>query len=146
MFPETEVNINVPTQTSTNLNLERCFLFDYTEKKYVTKDGKLVTTTNIEAIKQWVILLLKTKLDKYKVYDGTEFGVTFYNIIGQKKLPQGYINSEIKREIEEKVVLHKGISGISNFNVERTSNGLFISFKVNLMDGSLVESEVLIVV
>ena len=143
MFPETEVNIdNLVQQTnqaSTNTRLGRCFLFDFSEGEYVTKDGKLIEATEEQAIKQWVELLVRTVLNKYKVYENTGFGTTFDRIIGQKTLPQGFINSEVKRELEEKVIMHKRISGISDFSTIRTRYGLEIRFTVNKVDESMQE-------
>ncbi|WP_432408565.1 DUF2634 domain-containing protein [Wukongibacter sp. M2B1] len=132
MFPSLDLNAvsDAITTEYNNAKLGRVFLFDFNTGKYLLKDGKMVEATYGEGIKQWVIMLIATEFGKYNVYKDTEFGLRLRQLIGKKNIPIGIINSEVKRQIEEKIVLHPQITGIQNFTAIRGNNELKISFEV----------------
>lgn len=131
--------------TSIVPKMGKVFLFDFKEKRHVLKDGKPVEATYEQAIQQWVTMLLITDLDKYAVYRGTEFGMTFREFIGRRDLPVGVVVSEVKRQLEEQVTRHPEIVSVSNFAMTRDNNAALISFYVETKRGviSVVESEVI---
>lgn len=38
------------------------------------RDGKLVECDGIDAIKVWIEKILRTEKNRYKIYDGTDYG------------------------------------------------------------------------
>ncbi|MWC26626.1 DUF2634 domain-containing protein [Paenibacillus sp. MMS18-CY102] len=141
MFPET---ILPSLDTLTSPSLGNVFLFDFESNSVVIRDGKPVLATYEQAIRQWVTLLIITEIDQYPIYDGTGFGLEFKHYIGRRDLPAGVISSELKRQLEEKVLLHPEITGISDMEVDRLDSKVILTFQVETKRGIVeaVESEV----
>ena len=111
-----------------SVKIGRTPLFDFATGQYVIKDGKVVECTQEEAIRQWVGFLIKTPADRFEVYEGTEFGTYIHNLIGWKDA--GFVASEIKRELEEKCIENRAISGIKNFDVIKNGGAIHINMTV----------------
>lgn len=135
MFPEFEVNIEEIATPSTD-KLGKVFLFNHKQGRHVLRDGKLVEATELEAVKQWIELLLKTQIDKYKIYQDTYFGLSTTELVGKKEYPIMILQSMIEQEIKEKATEHILIKSILGFKIDRTDRGLTISFKVVLKNGN----------
>lgn len=135
MFPQFEVNIE-EIATPSRDKLGKVFLFDPKSRRHILRDGKLVEATELEAVKQWVELLLKTQVDKYPIYKGTYFGLSTHELIGEKQFPLMMLQAMIEQEIKEKAVEHVLIKSIVSFKIERSDRGLTISFKVILKNGN----------
>lgn len=139
-FPETVINED---QTSEDISVGRSFVFDYVKGQHLIVDGKPKETTEFQAIEQWLELLIRTKLNKYSVYDDTDFGTTLENYKGHRQLPIGFIESELEREIQEACNKYcPAIERISDFSAERTTNGLIISFTAELTNSEALEVKV----
>lgn len=128
IFPQNERLEVVDTQGET---LGASLAFDYTENKFQLVDGSPKVITSLQAVRQWLELFVRTGLGKYKVYDGTAFGVDVSPLIGKKQVPRGAILSEIKREISEGVRLCPAVASVYGFVLE----GETISFIVRLRSG-----------
>lgn len=87
---------NEKIQLSTNL-VGRTMAFDFVAKKFVFTNGRNKETTQIEAIKQWIELFIRTRSDKFAIYD-SNFGVRLDDLIGYR-LPRSYVLAEIKKRI-----------------------------------------------
>lgn len=135
MFPEISVNIE-EIETPTKTSLGKVYLFDFKTGRHVTRDGKLVECTEVQAVKQWVELLLRTQLEKYPVYRDTYFGLSTDDIIGNKSIPVIMAQAIIEEEIKEKCLEHILIRAITNFSIDRTDRGLTIGFNVVLKNGN----------
>jgi hypothetical protein len=100
--------------------------------------------TSKEKVEVYVQMLIRTELDKYKVYKGTGFGMTYFKYRGNKQLPIGFINSEFKREIEEKVTALSVVDNISNFSIAIKGTALQVDFIINFTDNTNLQiSEVI---
>lgn len=134
MFPnDVDFAESKPKEELNKTRLGRSFKFNFKTGQHEVIDGKVVECTELEAIEQWVALLIRTKLDKYAVYQNTGFGTTWENYIGIRNLPTGFIESELEREIRESIKkLNPAIETIENFQAARTTRGLDITFDVNL--------------
>lgn len=142
MFPEIDYDfeaeeIQEPEMLPTTIG--RTPLFDFRNNRYVVKDGKIIECTQEEAVRQWVGFLVKTTAEKYRVYDGTEFGTYIENYIGYKDT--AFVASEIKREIEEKVELNRAIDRIEDFDAEKDGSRLKITLTIIMVDETEVEVE-----
>lgn len=129
IFPN---SVNGSFNTEENTRLGRSFVFDFETGQTQVVGGVVQETTELQAAKQWIELLVRTTLDKYVVYKGTGFGTSIQRYIGYRSLPFGFIESEFQREVEEGAQLNPAIEGISNFVLTRTTRGLIVEFTVNM--------------
>lgn len=143
IFPEVDYDFEAEEAMEAELQstvIGRTPLFDFKNKRYVLRDGKIVECSQEEALRQWIGFLIKTAAEKYPVYDGTEFGTYIENYIGYKD--PAFVVAEIKREIEEKVELNRAINTIEDFDYEKDGSKLKISLTVVATDETEVEVEI----
>ena len=132
-----EQQVKKPILTSTRLSAVLSYSWD--KKELMLVDGTPKLIYDIEAVKQWIILFLKTPKGKYRIYDGTPFGTSLYKLLGRKRLNNGYEESEVEREIKEGLVLCPAIRRVSGFNIKKDNKALVIYVQAELYDGSLVD-------
>ena len=151
MFPEININIdrlsNINTDTEYIEPLGKTFLFDFKTGTHKVIDGRLLECNLTESITQWIEVVLRTELNKYKVYtvDETEdFGISIYKYIGNRNIPLIYLASEHKREIETQIIKNRFIESITDYNTERVNRGLHIQFTVVLKNNNTIKKEVII--
>lgn len=143
MFPAyrdfAQVKNEIEKQSDLSSKIGRSFLFDYKKKQFVIMDGNVVEPSELEAIKQWLELLLRTALDKFIIYRGRAFGTTMENYIGIKSLPNGFIESELERELAEATNLCGAIERINSISTTRARDTLKIDLSVELKNKQLLE-------
>lgn len=143
MFPAyrdfAQVKNEIEKQSDLSSKIGRSFLFDYKKKQFVIMDGNVVEPSELEAIKQWLELLLRTALDKFIIYRGRAFGTTMENYIGIKSLPNGFIESELERELAEATGLCGAIERINSISTTRARDTLKIDLSVELKNKQLLE-------
>lgn len=117
--------------------------FDVKSKKIVVEDGKVQTATKKQQIQQWLYLLINTEFGKYKVYENTEFGISFlYEMRGHEYYSSGFTIAQIQDELAEKIKLHKYIDEVKEIKIEKDFNSLIITIVLKV-DAETVESEVI---
>ena len=117
-------------------------LFDFKNKKMVMKDGKVVMATGKEKIKQWIELLIRTEVDKYKVYKGTDFGLKdLYNLQGHQLFTSNYGISQMKADIKRSIEVKKEVNSVQNITITNNFNKLKIELTV-MVDEEVIVSEV----
>lgn len=139
MFPNDFIESDNVENTTENIGCD--FLFDYETGQHIIKNAALVECTTIQSIRQYIQNVLRTQANLYGVYIKNEtemFGISVYKYIGQRTLPMGYLNSELKREVTENLLKHPLIASVSNWIGTRERRGLNISFTVTLTDGSII--------
>lgn len=144
MFPEIDYDFEAEEEieeAAESTELGKVPLYDFENNCYALKDGKMVMCDQSEAVRQWVAFLIKTKMDKYKVYDGTEFGTYIEDYIGYKSNDIGFVMSEIEREITEKAELNRAIDYVDGFDFKKEDGLLKIYLTVYLKTGEEVEVE-----
>jgi hypothetical protein len=119
----------------------KTYLFDFEKGDFVRKDGKLVKVEGVEALKVWIEKNIRTEIDKYKVYEGSVYGVGIWELVGQN-LPQPFVESEIERELIESLSLHPEIESLTDFEFVREKSRLIIKFTVNVTNGTSFNQEV----
>lgn len=141
MFPSNFVeNTNIENE---NKEVGVDFLFDYSTSQHIMKNAVLVECTTLQSIQQFIQNVLRTKINTYKVYTEGEtetFGISIYDYLGQRTLPMGYINSELKREVTEQLLRHPLIAEVKDWKGTREKRGLHISFTTVLADGTVLET------
>lgn len=128
MFPQTET-ITVTQNTSDDI-VTKTYLFDFEKGDFVIRDGKLVECDGIEAIKVWIEKILRTEKGRFAIFDDTDYGCHLEDLIVGINYPVGYIEAELKREIEEALLLNSKISSVNNFKITRTRNNLIVEMEV----------------
>lgn len=137
MFPEYDEYEEITEETEESTEIGLTPLYDFDKREYVLRDGKIVYCDQKQAVAQWVGFLVLTTVGKYRVYDDTEFGTYIENYIGYKD--EGFVFSEIKREIQEKAELNRAIRLIDDFEMERVKDKLSVSMVVYMNDGEETE-------
>ncbi len=113
--------------------------FDESNNAQVTfENGKVKKAKNLkEKIQMYLQVLLRTELDKFEIYQNTNFGMTYFKFKGQK-LPQSIIISEIKREIVEHLEKISLFDSIQDFKIDMNGVTLKLSFNLILKDDSFL--------
>ncbi|NDO20357.1 DUF2634 domain-containing protein [Lachnospiraceae bacterium MD329] len=102
-------------------------LFDWEKGDFVIINGVPRLAVGKERIRNYTQKVLRTQLDRYKLYRGTGFGISTDKIIG-KSVAQDYKQSEIRRNITEELLKDDSIISIENFSMKQEGTHLNISF------------------
>ncbi|AOT70691.1 DUF2634 domain-containing protein [Geosporobacter ferrireducens] len=141
MLPEI-AQLEFHTETKAAEDFGKSFLFDFQQGDFVLRDGRLIKTDGIEALKVWIMKVLKTERGKFKIYEDTDYGTGLEDLIGQT-LPRDFVESELKREIRTALEKHPMIKSISNLNLSIDGEKVMIEFTVNLVQGNTFGQEVI---
>ena len=99
--------------------------------------------SKVEAVIQWIELLIRTEVDKYNVYKETEFGLTnLYALRGHSIYETPFFIMELERELKEKIESKSEISLVKDISTEHNFNKLIITLTVELVSGETLTSEV----
>lgn len=138
MFPEFSPQLQQNNQ-ETKTTLGKSFYFDFKSGDFILRDGKLIVTDGIEALKIWIMKILKTEKFKFKIYENgemSEYGVTLLELINSG-YPQFFIQAEIQREVTEALLRNIEITGLSNFIFTREKRTLVVNFDVSSIYGTI---------
>lgn len=139
MFPVFDFDTTIKAEEKEqDVNIGKSFVFDFKSKRFNVIAGKVKETTEEEAIRQWIELLLRTSIDKYKVYEGTGFGTNIEKLVGYKSM-RGFVESEMKREISEKIIMNRAIERIENFKTDFEGSMIEVSFTAILKNKKVLE-------
>jgi hypothetical protein len=141
MFPTSFIETTVTENDTEETGID--FIFDYSTRQHIIKNCVLSECTQLQTVQQYIQNVLRTKANLYKVYVRNEddvFGISVYDYIGTRTLPDGYLNSELKREVTELLLKHPLISEVKDWSGKRNKRGLEISFTTVLTDGTLLET------
>ena len=101
MFPSIDLSLINTTENDemqlSNNHVGRSFAFDYENKCFIFANGNNKDTTQVDAIKQWIELFIRTRSDKFAIYN-SDFGVRLDGLLGYR-LPRSYVLAEIKKRI-----------------------------------------------
>lgn len=139
MFPVFDFDTTIQAEEKwQDIKIGKSFVFDFKSKRFNVVAGKVKETTEEEAIRQWIELLLRTSIDKYKVYKGTGFGTNIDKLVGYKSM-RGFVESEMKREISEKIIMNRAIERIENFKTDLEGSMIEVSFTAILKNKKVLE-------
>ena len=133
-------NIDVAENTEVTENIKfKEPLFDFENGRTVIKDGNTVMTNKEQHIQQYITLLIRTEVDKFKVYKGTDFGLTdLYEQQGKQIFTTPFAIEEIKRELREKCILNPNIEFVTNIEVSINFNTVKIEMTVQVEGKELI--------
>ncbi|MBM0064923.1 DUF2634 domain-containing protein [Alkalicoccobacillus gibsonii] len=95
----------------------------------------------IDAIKQFVILSLRTERFAYAIYSH-DIGSELKAVCADEEASDAYKEMEIPRVIEEALLYDERIEAISNMEVEKSGDSFFVSFTVESEEGLFDVQEV----
>lgn len=142
MLPEQENNIIDDSNTETP-GKGKSFLFDFKEGEFSIVDGKVTATEGYEALKTWIIKVLKTESHTYKIYDGSDYGIINLRRLISSGYPYAYVKAEIEREVRENLVKNKNIVTVENFKFSREKRKIKCEFDC-ITNFGVIKSEVII--
>lgn len=119
-------------------------MFDFEEGEFVLMDGNPVIVTGRESVQVWLYKNIKTKLNRYIIYEDKgradrEYGSDMLELISGKKLPRILSEAEAERDISEMCVEHPFIRNIQNFTIRTEGIRAYVSFHVILKDGDMID-------
>lgn len=121
LFPfatDEEITLATPDVTASSI---REFGLDFDTGRLT---GKIVT--GVDALCVWAYLALKAKRYKWVIYSW-QYGEEYTNLIGYS-FDEDYLYSEVKRYIEECLLINEHITGIEDLVVNQVNEKLYISF------------------
>ncbi len=139
IFPKFDnIDVTENIEVSENIKFKEP-LFDFESGKTVIKDGNTVMTNKEQHIQQYITLLIRTEVDKFRVYRGTEFGLTdLYEQQGKQIFTTPFAIEEIKRELREKCILNPNIEFVTNIEVSINFNTVKIEMTVQVEGKELI--------
>ena len=94
MFPSIDLSLINTTENDemqlSNNHVGRSFAFDYENKCFIFANGNNKDTTQVDAIKQWIELFIRTRSDKFAIYN-SDFGVRLDGLLGYR-IVNGILN------------------------------------------------------
>jgi hypothetical protein len=142
MFPDTSDLPQAASADAIKYGFGKSFLFDFEKGDFVLKDGKLQPAEDAAALKVWIEKILRTKRSEYKIYENTPYGSRFDDLVVGSTYPPAFVDSELRREVEDALTQNPQIITISDFAVDRADSGCAISFSVTLASGLSFGQEV----
>lgn len=109
---------------------------NYKEYEVDPKTGRTTgrLLDGLAAVKAWAYRALKTQRLKYPIYTW-DFGSDLENFVGMS-LTKELAESEIRRTIEETLLLHPSITGITGFKLKLIDSKLYIECKIETVWGN----------
>lgn len=130
MLPEiAELEFDIEETNEDLPPIGKSFLYDFDKGDFVFKNGKLIELHGIDSLKMWIMKNMKTPKYRFRIYEGTEYGVTIEDLIGTN-LPRAYVEAEIKREVTESLLLSPYIDRLESWIFERDGTWMNINFTV----------------
>lgn len=124
--------IQAKTETAAVMEIPKEYEVDFRTGQLT---GRVVE--GIEAIKVWVWCCLHTQRFRYPIYSW-DYGADMEQYIGQG-LTAEYLETELRDEIEEALLVNEYITAIDDYTCTRTGSGAQISFRIQTTLGTLQE-------
>lgn len=147
MFPEENIDLTLETiaeEIKHSENVLISFSFNFIKKEFEIKDGSPVLIQELEATKQWIPKFLSTDLGTLEIYDGYKFGTSYKKMLGSKSINNGYIESEIEREIREGFLLCPSIKKIISYDSEKQGTRLCLRIVIALHSGASAQIDAIL--
>ena len=145
MFPE-NVTSDSTSDTTTNSiisnsdYIHKTLNYDYNKRQVIIKNGDVDLVDNYENGRNWIIKFIRTPIDVMEIYKGTGFGTSAYRLKGSKAI-SGMQFAQIQKEIQDGFLLNPNILAVTDFDMYKEKNLLYISVKVKLQDGYILEEK-----
>lgn len=148
MFPTGNVAVNLMTATTkdtipTTHKGKISFVFDFNKGDFEVEDGRVKECSGTQALEIWILKALHTQKNRYKVYEDTEYGALIEDLTVGTRYTIDFIESELRREIEDILFQNEQITGVSTFSCEYSGgDNLLVKFKVITVADGVLDEEV----
>lgn len=128
----------LPATNADSIGRSPTFVFqdDGRASRFQLVDGALVERQGVEAVKQWLELMLRQKPGRVPIYcvDGAvQPGVEQTST--DRRAPEGWIYAEIERNIRDTASFCPAIRTVDNFEFTRVRRGVEVRFTVHTRTG-----------
>ena len=103
------------------------------------KNKNPVELEGVDALKLWIEKCIRTQLDRYSIYKGKRYGANIEDLVIGKSYGSGFVESELRREIEEALLRHEDILSLSSFSIATKRKLMEITFSLATTYGELSE-------
>lgn len=133
---------DLPPQLAESIGRSPAFVFhaDGRSGSFQLIDGALVERHGVEAVKQWLELMLRQKpgaIPIYRTSGTTQPGVEAVSL--DRRVPEGWIFAEIERNVRETANFCPAIQSLDSFDFTRVRRGVEVRFTVRLRTGESEE-------
>jgi len=144
MFPTDSYTVQIAqlTKIPVATTILNNFEFDYVKGQFNIVDGKPAMNSGVQAIEQWIILFFNTALNAYPVYANTKFGTNINSLLGKKLVNNGFVESEVQRQITEGFALCPDIQKITSYNMVKNGRTLQINMTILTYSGQTISSNI----
>ncbi|WP_294855613.1 DUF2634 domain-containing protein [uncultured Oscillibacter sp.] len=136
MFPT--IPDTIPAQASGDIG--RVPAFDSGESLFLMRDGALIERSGLEAVRQWIDLMLRQQIDRVPIYQtgaDTKIGID-RSLLGSR-LPTGLMAAEVERNVRETMGYCPAIRAVRDFKITRRGRACHVEFTAVLNSGDTVE-------
>ena len=119
--------------------MKKTFDFDFRTGEFKMKNKNPVELEGVDALKLWIEKCIRTQLDRYSIYKGKRYGANIEDLVIGKSYGSGFVESELRREIEEALLRHEDILSLSSFSITTKRKLMEITFSLATTYGELSE-------
>ena len=119
--------------------MKKTFDFDFRAGEFKMKNKNPVELEGVDALKLWIQKCIRTQLDRYSIYKGKRYGANIEDLVIGKSYGSGFVESELRREIEEALLRHEDILSLSSFSIATKRKLMEITFSLATTYGELSE-------
>lgn len=136
MFPT--IPDTIPAQASGDIG--RVPAFDSGESLFLTRDGALIERSGLEAVRQWIDLMLRQQVDRVPIYrTGADTKIGIDRSLLGSRLPTGLMAAEVERNVRETMGYCPAIRAVRDFKITRRGRACHVEFTAVLNSGDTVE-------
>lgn len=111
------------------------YAWDFQTNDFLLKDGKPYIVEGIEALKIWILKILKTERYKYLAYSWT-YGSEISTVIGNK-FKKREIEIDLKNIVEDVLLRHPQILSVNNLIVSQSGKSLSVQMTIHTEYGEV---------
>lgn len=119
--------------------MKKAYEYDFQKCDFVFENKVAVVLTGVDALKQWIEKCIRTQLNRYPMYNSTGYGANIEDLTIGHSYGVDFVESELRREIENALLVHEDINRVPNLSVTRAGDILHISFTLSTSYGTLTE-------
>lgn len=116
------------------------YAYDFKKGEFIlSSSGDVKTVSGISALKIWIDKVLRTQYNRYKIYNGTNYGSNIEDLTIGYVLPIGFTESELKREITKTLLTNKDITAVTSIEITHEKKTLRINISISTIYGAAEE-------
>lgn len=114
------------------------FKYDFKNGDFVLSNGSPQKAEGKEALQVWIEKCLRTPANRYLIYKNQTYGANIEDLTIGKSYGRGFVESELKREIKNSLLLNDEITDVTDVKVSRERDKLYIDISIDTIYGTEV--------